>query len=139
MGDANALLPQRGRECTPVESKNPNSTLQKSLWACPGPLSGLPSALLSSILAVDVASNGGGGESDGLEETAGVYHGLSRLRTPVAERIPGHGKSSPARSDRGAYTPERWRAHNLGRDWQEAGQVLLPQGGMMVFRPFVQQ
>jgi hypothetical protein len=117
--------------------KNLNPTFQKPLWACPGPLSGLPSALLSSILAVHVASNDGGGESEGLEETAGVYHGLSGPRTPVAERVPSHGKSSPARSDKGAYTPERWRAHNLGRDRQEAAQVLLPQGGMMVFRPFV--
>ena len=63
-------------------------------------------------------------ESNGLEASAGVYHGCNGPETPVVERVPGHGKSSPTLLDKGTYIPERWRADSPGCDREAAEQEL---------------
>ena len=73
------------------------------LGAFPVLLLDLPSAMLSSILASNVGTMTEA-ESDGLEATAGVYHGDSGSGTTAAERVPGDGKSSScAARYRGVY------------------------------------
>src|SRR6266566_10031157 len=49
----------------------------------------------------------GRGKAYGLEDIVGIYHRISRPRTPPAQRVTGDGKPHPPEPDHGAHPVER--------------------------------
>src|SRR5262249_13197429 len=65
----------------------------------------------------------------GLEDIAGVYYRFSRSALAAAQRVSCDREPHLAPENHRARTFERWRAHDPGRDWPEAGEESLRGSG----------